>query len=164
MRTTDAEIAAVFPNRSDAEAAVDELYDAGVADDHLWRTVRSSRHMVMDDDMDRVVFRSIGHWIALCLPLGAIAGVVLAYFGATAAGEAITPITLLAGAFGGFMGGVFFGSVIGIIRRDDVLYGHDRWTDVPLDADEMLVVTHTHGRDDLVKEVFTEHHGRFVTA
>ncbi|MEX2393587.1 MAG: hypothetical protein WD826_03800 [Actinomycetota bacterium] len=162
MRRTDAEIGAVFPNRHEAEAAVDELYDAGVADDHLWRSVRSCRRMVLDDDMDRMVFRSIAHWIAICLPLGALAGVALAYLGQTSAGEAVTPIAMVAGAFGGFMAGIFFGAVAGVTRMDRVLYGHDRWTDVPLVADEMLVVTHTHGRDDLVKEVFTEHHGHLV--
>jgi hypothetical protein len=157
------EIPVVFAHREDAEAAVDELYSEHLAGDHLWRAVRSSNRQARENDTDRTVFHTVATGIAIGLPLGMLAGALLFYLGAIVADvQPAVGDVLLGGAFGGFMGGAFFGTVTGIARTCAALYRSEPYSDVDLSDEEILVVATCGGADAHVREVLTGHGGRVV--
>lgn len=79
---------------------------------------------------DRIVFRAAIIGIAFGLPIGMIFGALLVALGMWQAGQPLTAGAVLgAGAYGGFMAGLFFGAVSGVAARIRVLHEDDAGTE-----------------------------------
>jgi hypothetical protein len=128
-------VPAEFPNRASAEAAVNELRQAGIdlADIGVAVPVPQPKQVAEDSGQDVLKGAAVGAVIGT--RLGALGGIGLAI-------AALGPLSVgglfLAGA-GGFLWGGAVGGMLGVItrvrRRPDV----DSWTEVELDDQSVLV-------------------------
>lgn len=71
--------------------------------------------------------------------------------GQLAAGVEPNWSSAFAAGLGGSLAGIFLGSISGAAARCRSLEQPDAWASVPLQTDEMLVVTHGHGWSDSVR-------------
>jgi uncharacterized membrane protein YedE/YeeE len=72
---------------------------------------------------DRTVLRSVAMGVVVGLPLGMLVGGLIVALGQSLAGLTPTPLAVLfAGAFGGSLAGIFFGSVVGVAHCSKILY------------------------------------------
>jgi hypothetical protein len=70
-------LGAVFGDRADAEAAVDELRRSGLADEHLGVAVHEADEYVFEEDLEAEMSHSLRTGVAIGAPIGAIAGMTL---------------------------------------------------------------------------------------
>jgi hypothetical protein len=165
MHRMDDDIAAVFSGREDAVEAVDELRPSGLANDFLVRSVRSGLSVACDVDTDKAVLRAVARGVAFGIPGGMAVGVILVWAGSLVAGANPEVFKILvAGGFGGFAAGVFFGFVAGAVATQKLLYEEERWGDVYLAEGEVLVVVSPSTDGQTVRETLRRHGGRPVDA
>jgi len=162
LTMVDRDIPAVFPTWQDADDAVTELEQLGLADEYLARAVHGGHRMVVEENADRAIFRSVAWGIVFGTPIGVIAGAALVYVSQLVAGDTPTLGVALAAGLGGSLAGIFFGTVYGVARKGYLLYQPDRWAAVPLGGTETLVVPRSHGWNDAVREVLERHGGRVL--
>ena len=66
-------LGAIFENRADAEAAVEELRETGLGNEHLGLAVHGPDTVVFEEDLEQEVGKGIEHGVAVGAPVGAIA-------------------------------------------------------------------------------------------
>ena len=152
-------IAAVFPDRATATAAIEHLQALGLGSEHLGLAVHSDDRVVFehDEDLDLVRDTEVGALVGT--PIGAIAGVALAGLVVPGIGLiGLGGMFALAGAsalWGGLIGGY-----VGAAAGDEGWNAHRDLTYTALEPGEVLVVVCSHGHPDAAREVLTQHSGR----
>ncbi|HSL74706.1 MAG TPA: hypothetical protein VK853_09565 [Ilumatobacteraceae bacterium] len=152
-------LAAVFPDRAAATAAIERLLALGLGSQHLGVAAHGDDPVVFEHDEDRDLMRDTEVGALVGAPIGAIAGVALA-------GLAIPGIGLiglggmfaLAGAsalWGGMIGGY-----VGAAAGDEGWNAHRDLTYTALEPGQVLVVVCSHGHADTVRDVMEQHSGR----
>lgn len=155
-------IGAVFAERSDAEAAVEELRELGLGNEHLGLAVHGPDTVVFEEDLEREVGRGIEHGVAVGAPVGAIAGItLLGVASALFPGLSLGGL-LAAGAVTGGLAGGFWGAYLGLTTEVPEVEREFDWERVPLEQGEVLVVVCEHGDPDDVRETFARYGGRLV--
>jgi hypothetical protein len=132
-------VPALFADRKQAEVAISELRRLGISDRDIGLAVADPGRYQHREPSDREVFRAVGGGIAKGAPLGSVAGITLV--GLTAGEVAALGVggVLLAGTGGLVWGGVI-GGLVGVITRVRRRPEEDRWCEVELGADDILVV------------------------
>ena len=152
-------IAAVFPDRASATAAIEQLRSLGLGSEHLGVAIHGADPFVFEHDEDRELLRDTEVGAIAGAPIGAIAGLALA--GLTVPGIGLIGLGgmfALAGAsalWGGLVGG-FVGAAAG----DEGWNAHRDLTYTALAPGEILVVVCSHGHADAIAEVVEQHSGR----
>ena len=149
-------IAAVFPDRAHAEAAVDDLRAIGLGSEHLGIAVRSDDTVVFEHDTDAERLTASAVTAAAGVPLGLLAGIGLAAL--VVPGIAVGGFLALAGVGAGW--GAMLGGFLGLTLDDRAVREHETLEWTPLAPGEVLVVACTHGRDDEITDILGRHDGR----
>lgn len=159
--THEPQIGAVFEDRAHAEAAVEDLREMGLADEHLGVAVHSPDSRVFEEDLESDVGHGIEKGIALGAPLGAVAGISVLAVVSAATGLGLGGL-LAAGAVTGGLAGGFWGAYLGLTAEVPEIEREIDWEHVSLEPGEVLVVVCQHGDPQAVNRCFTEHGGRLV--
>jgi hypothetical protein len=152
-------IAAVFPDRDTATAAIEHLRSLGLGSEHLGLAVHGDDPVVFehDEDLDLVRDTEVGALVGA--PIGAIAGVALAGLVVPGIGLiGLGGMFALAGAsalWGGLIGGY-----VGAAAGDEGWNAHRDLTYTALEPGEVLVVVCSHGHADAAREAMEQHAGR----
>lgn len=156
-------IVAVFPDRTAAEAAVDELRQLGLGSDHLGVAVRGPGQLAFEHDADA----DVGHDVEVGAGAGAVTGALagFALFGLLV--PVVGPVgvggLLAFGAATGF-GGAMLGGYIGVAAEDRALTAHECIARTRLEPDEVLVAVCSHGHVETVEDVLQRHGGELRSA
>jgi hypothetical protein len=148
-------IAAVFPDRVHAEAAVEDLLAIGLGSEHLGLAVRTDEPVVFEHDTEAERVRSSVATAAIGAPVGLLAGLGLAAL--VVPGIAVGGFLALAGVGAGW--GAMLGGFLGLTLDDRANREHDRLEWTPLAPGEVLVAVCSHGRDTEVTSIMRQHHG-----
>jgi len=152
-------IAAVFPDRDTATAAIEHLQSLGLGSEHLGVAIHGDDPVVFEHDEDRELLRDTEVGALAGAPIGAIAGVALA--GLTVPGIGLIGLGgmfALAGAsalWGGLVGGY-----VGAAAGDEGWNAHRDLTYTALAPGEVLVVVCSHGHAGAIEDVVEQHSGR----
>jgi hypothetical protein len=144
----------VFSDRAAAEAAVSELRDAGFEEHTIGIAVAEPGRYAMEEDREGDELKGIAHGIGVGAPIGAIAGMLfvsLVVPGATAAigvGGA-----LIAGGTSGAVWGTFIGAMSGFTAKVKLDDYQDRYCEIPLSGDDLLVVVDAGTRAAAARDV-----------
>ncbi|MBV9323261.1 MAG: hypothetical protein JO352_05680 [Chloroflexi bacterium] len=132
-------VPALFADRQHAEAAVADLRRFGIAENDIGIAVADPGRYQHRDPSDREVVGAVGRGAATGAPLGSIAGMALA--GLTL-GEVVALGVggLLVAGTGGLIWGGVIGGLVGVITRVRRRPEEDRWCEVELGGDDVLVV------------------------
>lgn len=157
------QLGAIFAEHSDAEAAVEDLRQLGLADEHLGLVIRKSEGYVFERESQTEVAHGVRNGVALGVPIGAAAGMIV--LGLVAPGVAAVGLggLLAIGGVTGAVAGGFWGAYLGMSAERDVLEEEWDWERTDLRLGEVLVVVGQHGHPDQVLEVFGRHGGRVVS-
>ncbi len=153
-------VAAVFPQREAAEAAVEALRTHGFGSESLGVAIHGDEPIQFERDSDEAMGRDIGIGVASGVPVGAFAGFALAAL-ATGLGVVISVggILAVAGAMGwGGLIGSYLGVAAGVEDREE----HEKIAHQPLARGEVLVAVCSHGRPDVVTSIMEESGARMV--
>lgn len=152
-------IAAVFPDRATATAAIEHLRSLGLGSEHLGVAVHGADAVVFEHDEDRELVRDTEVGALVGAPVGAIAGLALAGLAVPGIGlVGVGGMFALAGAsalWGGLVGGY-----LGAAAGDEGWNAHRDLTYTALAPGEVLVVVCSHGHPDAARDVMTQHSGR----
>lgn len=155
-------IAAVFPDRGAAEAAVEQLSEMGLGSDHLGVAVRGPEQTVFERNEEAVMARRAGSGLAAGGTLGFLGGMALTAI----AIPGLAPIGIgglfAIGAASGF-GSAMLGGYLGIASADRGFHAHREIRSTPLDPDEVLVAVLSHGQRDEIESVMRDHGGTLLT-
>jgi hypothetical protein len=155
-------VGAVFAGRADAEAAVADLQELGLGNEHLGLAVHGPDTVVFEENLEHEVGSGIEHGVAVGAPVGAIAGItLLGVASAIFPGLSLGGL-LAAGAVTGGLAGGFWGAYLGLTTEVPEVEREFDWERVPLEQGEVLVVVCEHGDPDGVRAVFARHNGRLV--
>lgn len=155
-------IAAVFPDRESAEAAVTELRDQGLGSDHLGVAVHGPDHVAFERDEEAVLGSEAVMGTAAGASLGALAGMALTAL----AIPGLAPLGIgglfAIGAATGF-GGAMLGGFLGIAAADEAFTAHGEIRETPLESGEVLVAVLAHGEGGTVESVMQRNSGTLLT-
>jgi hypothetical protein len=152
-------IAAVFPDRERATAAIDDLRRLGLGSEHLGVAVHGDDSIVFEHDEDAELIRDTETGALVGAPIGAIAGLAVA-------GLALPGIGLVGlGGMFAFAGasalwGGLIGGYLGAAAGDTTWNVHRDLTYTPIQQGEVLVVICSHGHADAIDDVVERHSGR----
>lgn len=148
------DLAAVFEDRITAEAAVDELHQAGLLDEDVQLVPHTpAEHIVYEHDPDAAVTSGVVTGAVIGGLLGAIISVLLLVAVPVDAPGTIELIGLLGGALvGGYLGGF-----IGLAVEQRVMETQHDWEQVPVPSDGWLLVISDHGRRRRAIDVLSRH-------
>ena len=151
-------VAAVFPSRETAEAAVADLREIGLGSEHLGIAVHQSEPAVFEHDEAADLAKSTEAGVATGAVLGFLGGMLL--FGLAVPGLGAGGILALgaAGATGGAMTGGFWG----VFASSDEFDEHEDLRQTSLNAGEVLVVACSHNHRQAVEDAFLRHAGRLT--
>lgn len=152
-------IAAVFPDRESAEAAIDDLRELGLGSEHLGLAIHQSDTVMFERDEERDMFRDVEAGVGAGSALGFIGGMLLFAIAVPGAGTlGVAGIAALgaAGAFGGAMLGGFAGVAVGSEEFDE----HQRLREIRLQPGEVMVVACAHEHGAQVEGAMQRHGGR----
>lgn len=159
---THEHIAAVFPNRDAAEAAVDELTGMGLGSDHLGVAVRGPASTAFERDEEAVLARRASSGVAAGGALGLLGGMALTAI----AIPGLAPLGIgglfAIGAASGF-GSAMLGGYLGIASADRAFHAHREIRSTPLEPDEVLVAVLAHGQREEIESVMQRHEGRLLS-
>ncbi len=152
-------IAAVFPSRADATAAIDALRVLGLGSEHLGVAAHSTDSIVFEHDEDAEWVRDTEIGALVGAPVGAIAGLAVAALAIPGIGlVGLGGMFALAGAsalWGGLIGGY-----LGAGAGDGAWNAHHDLAYTALEPGEVLVVVCSHGQSTAIHEVVAAHSGR----
>ncbi len=152
-------IAAVFPDRDTATAAIEHLRSLGLGSEHLGVAVHGDDSVVFEHDEDRDLVHDTEVGALVGAPIGIIAGVALAGLVVPGIGLiGLGGMFALAGAsalWGGLIGGY-----VGAAAGDEGWNAHRDLTYTALEPGEVLVVVCSHGHPDTARDVMEQHSGR----
>lgn len=159
----EANLGAVFDDRTHAEAAVEDLRRHGLADEHLGVAVHRTDSHVFEDDRGTEVAHGLERGIALGAPIGAVAGITVLALVTSGLGVLGVGGVLAAGGVTGGLAGGFWGGYLGLRSKEHVLEDEVDWDRVPLDPGQVLVVVAGHEHPGQVAEILRDHDGEIVT-
>ena len=152
-------VAAVFPSRDEASAAIDALQALGLGSEHLGVAAHSTDAIVFEHDEDAEWVHDTEVGALIGAPVGAIAGLAVAALAIPGIGlVGLGGMFALAGTsalWGGLIGGY-----LGAGAGDDTWNTHHDLGYTALQPGEVLVVVCSHGRTDAINEVVAAHSGR----
>ena len=154
-------IAAVFANRNNAQAAVDDLRHLGLGSDRLGLAIR--------EGADRAFERDAGTDVIRDTEIGVAAGAAVGYL----AGLSIAAVALIPGGVVGLggilalgvpigMGGAVLGGFLGDALAERSFAEREELDDVPLEPGQVLVAVCSHGHPGTVEEVMERHGGQLL--
>lgn len=154
-------VAAVFDERSDAQAAVDELRSVGIDEERIGLALRegSSRAFERDAEVDLGHDAEIG--VAAGSALGFLAGMSIAAL-ALVPGGLIGLGGVLALGGGATLGGAMLGGYIGVGAGNRAFDERAEFANVPLDPGQTLVAVCSHGDPPAVGSIMERHGGRLL--
>jgi hypothetical protein len=130
-------VPAVFRDRTSAEAAVDALQLAAIARDDIGLAVPLRAPNRIREDTGAEALAGAGRGLAVGAPVGILGGIALATLAAT--GPLGVGGLFLAGASGMLWGGTI-GTMVGVQTRVRRQPDVDRWCELGLDEQSVLVV------------------------
>ena len=132
-------VAAVFPTREQAEAAIEDLRSQGFADDDIGLVVPEPGRYRVEDHESEEIGRGIVTGAAIGVPIGSLAGLALA--AVAVPGVGVLGLSGLAiGLLGGGFWGAFIGSFGGLVARIAAGADEEHWCEIPVDSSEILVI------------------------
>ncbi|MDX2344842.1 MAG: hypothetical protein QNL12_14495 [Acidimicrobiia bacterium] len=155
-------VAAVFVDRSTAEAAVAELRSLGMANEHLGVAVHDPDQRVFEDDVERDEMVAIEEGALVGLPVGVLAGMGIMAVALPGIGTVAVGGLLAAGGAAGALIGAFLGGLVGVASADSELEERRVWEEYQLQPGDILVVARSHHHPTLVREVLQKHGGHHV--
>jgi hypothetical protein len=151
-------IGAVFAERRDADAAVDELRSAGFGSEHLGVAIRGTDSVAFEHDDGGETLRDATTGAVAGVPVGVLAGLALAAISVPGLGLGV----LVVGGGAGAWWGALVGGYAGVARRSRAWDEHRDIELLPRQPGEVMVVVCGHGHADMVGEVLRRHGGRPV--
>ena len=151
-------VAAIFPTREAATAAIDQLRAAGLGSEHLGLAVRSGDRVIFERDEDADLAHDALQGTAIGASVGYLAG--LALFAATVPGIGLGGMLALAGSTA--MGGGMIGGYVGLGEGDEEFAEHAEFASRPLEPNEILVVACSHQRPEAVRAALSTREGRLI--
>ncbi|MCB1271159.1 MAG: hypothetical protein KDB31_07040 [Microthrixaceae bacterium] len=155
-------IAAVFPDREHAEAAVQELISQGLGSEHLGVAVHGDTHVAFERDEEAVMGSDAVAGTAAGAGLGALAGMALTALVVPGLAPLGVAGLFAVGAASGF-GGAMLGGFLGIAAADEAFSAHGEIRETPLEPGEVLVAVLDHGKGDTVEAVLRDNGGTLLT-
>ncbi len=154
-------VAAVFSDRSSAEAAVAALRAHGLGSEHLGVAIHDDNPVSFEHDAESEMIHDAEVGAEVGAPLGALAGFFIAALATTGFGViGVGGVLALSGAsalWGGMLGG-YLGAVGGDVAWDE----HQEFGYVALEPGEVLVVVCSHGQPDVVHQLMESNGGRLI--
>ena len=150
---------AVFPNRAQAEEAIEALRRMGLREDDIGIVIPQPGRYLPAGQADQKTLKEVASGAAVGVPLGALAGIALASIAFPGVG-AIGAGGLLLGAPGGALWGAVLGGYGGLIVnvRTDAA---GQVCEIPMNGDDVLVVARVGEQAERVNKarLILEHHG-----
>lgn len=156
---------AVFPSREQAEAAVAEIRALGLPEEDLGIAIADLEpgwYLLLDDEERSEAFGMV-RGVEIGLPAGAIAGVALAAFAIPGVGTVLGGGGLALAGAGAFWG-TFWGAWAGLMSKAHWNEDEERWTNVPMEAGDVLVISRPGHHYDQVRRILTRHGALFFLA
>jgi hypothetical protein len=154
-------LGAVFENHQAAEAAVRELRQAGVSEEHLGIIVRDPHeHDGLGEAVDDETLHAVEKGMAIGIPVGMLAG--MAIMAMAVPGGVIGVGGVLAGAAAGIAPGAFFGGVFGLGADRALTEEEEVWEHVGLEGNHVLVAVHPEADRDQARAVLERNGGRII--
>lgn len=150
-------VPAVFENRDEAEAAINELRALGFGDDDLGVMIPDPEHYHLLDNSTKEVLKGIGTGGIVGLPLGVAAGVSVAALLVPGLGVIGVGGALLWGTLGGAIWGAYLGANIGMAAEIRHIDDIERRFEIPLEDHQMLVVVVANSEAKQVGDVMERH-------
>jgi hypothetical protein len=152
-------LAAIFPDRERATAAIDDLRGLGLGSEHLGVAVHGDDSIVFEHDEDQEWVHDAGTGALVGAPIGALAGLVVAGLAVPGIGlVGVGGMFALAGASA--LWGSLIGGYLGARAGDEAWNAHHDLGYTPLEPGEVLVVVCTHGHAEAIGDVVERHSGR----
>ena len=131
-------VPAVFANRDAAAVGIDALRRFGIDDADIGVAVADPGRYQHREPSDREVVTAVGKGAGIGGAIGSISGITLV---SVSVGEVVAVGGgLLAVASGGLIWGAVIGGLLGVITRVRRRPEEDRWFEVPLNGDQVLVL------------------------
>ena len=156
-------VAAILPNRQEAEAAVDELREIGLGSEHLGVVIREGDHAVFERDEETDLAHDTEKGMFAGAGLGLLAGMLLFAVAVPGIGTVGAGGILALGAVSG-LGGTMLGGYVGVAMGSDEFNSHETLREIRLGPDEILVVACGHHHSDLIEAALLRHGGRLIDA
>jgi hypothetical protein len=154
--TTPDLLPGVFPSRTEAEAAVQELQDAGFDKEDIGvALVEHGDYRVLNEEAHDIL-RGLSVGAAIGAPAGVLSGIALLAFVVPGLGT-ITAGSLVLAASKGLWWGAWFGGWAGLMTKMRWNYEEDRWVDIPLQSGQALVVVRPGHHWEQVHEIMERH-------
>jgi hypothetical protein len=155
-------VAAIFASRDQAEAAVEELRAAGIAEEHLGVAVHEPDvSIVLEEEEDTEAERAVARGVTIGGVMGFVAGITVVAIAATLSGG-IGVGGILAGGLGVLFGGAALGGEISLAVEEPSMLTVEHLLELPLEPGQVLVVAKAHHRRALIEATFRHHDGRIV--
>ncbi|HEX6301350.1 MAG TPA: hypothetical protein VF148_12855 [Acidimicrobiia bacterium] len=153
----------VFGDRSEAEAAVEDLRRSGLADEHLGVAMHEPGDIVFEEDVEAEMTHKLEMGVAVGAPVGAIAGMTLLALIVPGLGSLGVGGILPAGAATGAQAGGVWEGYLGLKSEDATAEDMWDWERIRLREGEVMVVVDQHGHPDDAQRILRRHGGRPVT-
>jgi len=154
-------IAAIFPTRTRAEAAVAELRRLGLGSEHLGIAIHGPTPVVFEHDEDADVGHDVEVGTAAGASVGVIAGMAIGAIAISGLGALGVAGLFALGAAGGF-GGAMLGGYLGVAAADRSLTEHEELAYTPLKPGEVLVAVCSHGHPGTIEAVMERNGGHLL--
>lgn len=151
-------VAAVFDVHADAEAAIGELRHLGFGSERLGVAVHRGDRYVFERDVEEELGRDTLRGIARGIPVGALAGMLVAAITLPGIGT-LGVGGVLALAWGSGLGGAMLGGYLGAAKDSTAFDEHEHLGEVALTPGQVLVAVCSHGDPEAIRDVFRRHGG-----
>jgi hypothetical protein len=153
--------AAVFASPTAAEAAIDELREMGVNDDHMGVAMATEEPVAVKEGDEAEVTKDLKWGSGIGAAGGAVGGMLL--FSLAVPGFGVLGVGGLAAAgIGGGVGGSVLGAYLGLATDKDDVEEHQRTPTLILEHDEVLVIAPQYDHRSAIEAVLQRHGGRLV--
>jgi hypothetical protein len=161
MSTGQDQIGAVFDRREDAEAAVAELRQLGLADEHLGACVLEPDSYVFEEDPGTKTRKAVEKGVAVGAPVGAVAGMTVLALAVPGLGTLGVAGILASGATG-TLAGTWLGTFFGLNAGQSLTDEEADWEHVALKPGQLLIVTGGHDHPDEVSGILSRNGGHLI--
>lgn len=152
-------IAAIFKNREDAQGAISDLQELGVAGDHLGIALHGDESIVFERDAESHLAQSARTGAITGAPIGALAGMGLAALAVPGIGLiGVGGMFAFAGASA--LWGGLIGAYLGTAKGAEGWTIHEDLDYTALESGEVLMVVCSRDRGDEIRDAMERHHGR----
>jgi len=152
-------IAAVFPDRTSAEAAIEDLREVGLGSEHLGVAIHDSDRVVFERDEELDMFHDVEAGVGAGAALGFLGGMLL--FAFAGPGTLVAGGIAALGAAGG-IGGAMLGGFAGVAAANEEFDEHQHLRETRLQPGEVMVVACAHAHAAQVEGALQRHGGRLV--